>query len=89
MTHLINKVFEKAIFPMHWKMYKSVGLYKGKGEREEPSSYRPISLLSPLLKVVEKAILIQIYSHMENNGLFNERSYAYKPGHSTINALLD
>ena len=26
---------------------------------------------------------------MENNGLFNERSYAYKPNHSTINALLD
>ena len=89
MTNLRNKIFEKSAFPRYWKLYKTIGLYKGKGERDDPSSYRPISLLSPLSKVVEKAILIQFYQHMDENGLFNERSYTHKAGHSTLNALLD
>ena len=60
-----------------------------KGERDDQTSYRPISLLSPLSKVAEKVILCQLYKHMADNGLFNMRSYAYKQGHSTLNALLD
>ena len=89
MTYLVNKIFETNDFPRIWKLYKSIGLYKGKEDRENSSSYRPISLLSPLSKIVEKAILIQFYTHMAENGLFNDRSYAYKDNHSTINALLD
>ena len=89
LTHLINRIIVTAEFPRHWKLYKTIGLYKGKGERDEQSSYRLISLLSPLSKVAEKVILCQLYKHMSNNRLFNTRSYAYKQGHSTLNALLD
>lgn len=89
MTHLINVILDKANFPRIWKFYKSIGIYKGKDDREELSSYRPISTLSPLFKVMEKVILIQLYEYMSTNGLFNNRSYAYKQSQSTINALMD
>ena len=39
--------------------------------------------------MAEKAILLQLYEYMTQNGLFNHRNYAYKESQSTINALLD
>ena len=48
MKYLINKIFGTAHFPRLWKLYKLIGLYKGKDKRDETGSYRLISLLSPL-----------------------------------------
>ena len=89
LPYLVNTILDKSEYPRIWKLYKTIGIYKGKDEREELSSYRPISMLSPLSKVVEKVILFQLYEHMLNNSLFNNRSYAYKESQSTINAVLD
>ena len=89
LTYLVNVIIDKSEFPRIWKIYKTIGLYKGKGEKDSPTSYRPISLLSLLSKVIEKLLLKQMSNHMIENNLYNPRSYAYKEGQSTINALID
>jgi len=49
----------------------------------EGSSYRPISLLSPIAKVLEKALLPHITSEIPPN----KHQHGFKPHHSTTTAL--
>ena len=56
MTYLFNTMVEQEEFPTFWKLFKEVGLYKG-GDREDSNNYRPIALLSPLLKLIEMELL--------------------------------
>ena len=46
------------------------------------ASYRPISKLSFVSKVLEKHIAIQIQHHMETHKLFDTLQSAYRPHHS-------
>ena len=88
-THLINQSIETSIFPNKWKLSKVVPLYKGKGNEESPANYRPISLLNPMSKILEKEIQHQLCNHMNKYGLWNNDLNAYRPNHSTITALID
>ena len=65
LTYLINQCIEQSKFPNKWKLSKVVPLYKGKGKIDEPTNYRPISLLNPMSKVLEKEIQHQLCQHME------------------------
>ena len=78
MTYLFNKIIENEEFPTFWKISKSVGLYKGKGEREDPASYRLIALSNPLSKLIEMEMLSQIDQFMTINNLWNKKSFAYR-----------
>ena len=89
MTYLTNKCIENNEFPTLWKLYRSIGLYKNKGDRNIAKNYRPISLLNPMSKLVEKELLSQLDSHMRKNNLWNKNNFAYKANHSTMNALMD
>ena len=48
-----------------------------------PEHFRPISNLSIISKTVERAILIQLRSHITNNHNFPSFQYAYRSNHST------
>ncbi len=49
-------------------------------------NYRPVSNLSFLSKLIEKAL--QLVDHLLNNGLMDKFQSAYTDGHSTKTALL-
>ena len=89
MTYLWNKCVEKETFPTIWKFFKVLGLYKSKGAKEDPKFYRPISILSPLSKVIEKEMLSQMVAYMDKNKLWSKNIYAYRKNHNTTNALID
>lgn len=55
MTHLINLSFACGIFPELLKVSVVKPLYK-KGERNDISNYRPITLISILSNIFEKCI---------------------------------
>ena len=52
------------------------------------SSYRPISKLSFVSKVLQKHIAIQIQHHMETHNLFDTFQSAYRPHHSCEPAIV-
>ena len=89
MTYLFNQIVETKEFPTFWKIFKAIGLYKGKGNREHPSSYRPSALLNPLSKLIEMELLNQNEEHMYTNNLWNKNSFTYRKYHSTTNTLID
>ena len=56
--------------------------------KEELNSYRAISNLSFISKILEKVVANRLSSHININGLINASQSAYKQFHSTETALL-
>ena len=88
-NYLVNLSIRKMEFPMHWKIGKILPLHKGKGlDRQDPSSYRPVSQLPAVGKIAERAVQQQLASFMEETGQWHENMHAYRKEHSTVTALL-
>ena len=79
-----------GIFPNKLKLAKVIPIYK-KDYPTQVTNYRPISLLPVLSKVglIEKNIAKQLSGYFEDNQLFNQNQYGFRPGHSTEHAALE
>ena len=85
---IVNLSIESATFANKWKMGRVVPIYKGKSkDKNLPESFRPVSLLPAISKVVEKTIQEQINQHMTQEKLWNPNHHAYKENHSTTTTL--
>ena len=51
-------------------------------------NYRPVSILSPVSKIVEKVVYEQIYEYFTRNNLFHPNLHGYRGNRSTQTALL-
>jgi len=49
---LFNKSLESSVLPDHWKEALVTPVFK-KGDRTQVNNYRPISLTSPIYKIME------------------------------------
>ena len=58
------------------------------GDKSLPSDHRPISLVSVLSKLMEKAINSQLLSHLEQSSLISDRQYRFRRGRFTGDLLL-
>ena len=72
---------------MSWKMTKIVPLHK-KEAKLKRENYRPVAILSPLSKVLEKIMYEQIYDYFSRNSLFHPSLHGYRRDRSTMTALL-
>ena len=88
-THIVNCSISTARFASKWKIGKLLPLHKGKGlDPNIPQSYRPISLLPILGKIVERILQPQILNFMENLGQLSANHHSYRKNHSTVTAML-
>jgi len=72
LNYICNKLLSPGIFPCRLKYAEVVPLLK-KGDKEDTSNYRPISLLTAFSKVFEKVIYVRLYQHLINHSvLVNE-----------------
>ena len=74
-------------FPSCWKYTKIVPLHKKKS-RLYRENYRPVAILSPLSKILEKVMYEVIYNYFERNNLFHSSLHGYRKDRSTMTALL-
>ena len=86
--HIVNLSLQSNKFPTKWKIAKVIPLYKGKGCKFDPKNYRPVAILPILSKILERAMFIQVLSHMDSNKYFNPSHHAYRSFHSTTTAML-
>lgn len=87
LTSLVNKSLAQGIFPSCLKTAKVYPKYK-KGNINEPSSYRPISLLSTFSKILERVILTRLLNHLNQNELLSPRQHGFKKNKSTTTAIV-
>ena len=85
--HIITLSIQQKKFPLSWKMSKIIPLHK-KNCQMDRQNYRPVSILSPLSKVLEKIIYQQMYSYFSRNKVFHPDMHGFRLNRSTNTALL-
>ena len=85
---VINSSIVTGKVPAMWKHAKVVPIYKA-GDRQQPASFRPVSVLSVIAKIAEKIVSIQLNSYLTENDLMSPTQYAYRAHHSTESAMVD
>ena len=85
--HIITLSVMQNKFPSIWKYTKVIPLHK-KDSQLERKNYRPVAILSPLSKVLEKIVYMQIYRHFTQNKIFHPNLHGYRQNRSTQTALL-
>ena len=78
----------QGVFPDTFKIAQVVPLFKG-GVRENPTSYRPISLLPALGKIFEKIIATGITKFFDKHNLFAPCQLGFRAKLSTEYAVQD
>lgn len=88
-TMILNKSFTEGIFPASYKkaMVKPL-LKKASADPEMPCNYRPVSNLTYVSKLIERAAALQLNVYLSENGLLEEHQSAYRRAHSTETALV-
>ena len=87
--HLINiSTLPTLTFPDPWKVAIVTPIHKS-GDPTKPGNFQPISILPPLSKILENVLCSQIASCLITNHILSPSQYAYRPSHSTEDAILD
>ena len=85
LTHICNAALSLGIFPDRLK-YAVVKSILKKGNKQDISNYRPISILTAFSKVFEKLIFNRLYNHLENNGILAHEQFGFRTQHSSEQA---
>ena len=88
-TRFINLSLETGTVPVPLKSATIRPILKrGNLDPAGLASYRPISTLPFLSKVLEKVVLAQIKEHLQANGVLDPFQSAYRSGYSTETAMV-
>ena len=79
---LVNISIRKSKFVDSWKCAKILPGWKNKGTRFELKYYRPLSNLSEVSKLVEKAVYEQMYDYLVSNDLIHHNHHRFLKGSS-------
>ena len=85
--HLVTLSIMQQRVPSLWKLSKIIPLHK-KGDVLEMKNYRPVSILPPASKVLERVIYDQMYSYFSSNKLFHANVMGFRKHRSTLTATL-
>lgn len=86
LKHIINLSFKTGIFPNSLKQATVIPIFKT-GDKLSVNNYRPISLLSPISKIIEKAVKNRLYKFLEDNKILSDNQYGFRKGRSTSDAI--
>lgn len=81
---IFNKSLDSGIFPSQWKRANITPIFK-KGDDQDVTNYRPVSLLSTLALVFEKLVHEQVYELVKDK--ISPRQHGFMRGKSTSSNL--
>ena len=84
---LTNLSIRNGKFASHWKKAKVLPAFKNKGSKYEADYYRPLSNLSEVSKLTERAVHSQVYRYFEDHNLFHPNHHGFLRNHSTTTAV--
>jgi hypothetical protein len=87
LAELINCSFTTGIFPQPLKFAKVIPIFK-KGERDNLTNYRPISILPYFSKIFEKSMYSRLYEFVKTSDILFPSQHGFQSGHSPYMSLL-
>ena len=88
LTILINSCIYHGYFPEKFKEAKVIPIRKPNKPANCPESYRPISLLSSISKILEKVIKCKITNHLDDNNVLPPQQFGFRREHNTMHPLV-
>jgi hypothetical protein len=88
LTFIYNQCISKKYFPNDLKKSKIIPIFK-KGDKTDPSNYRPISILPVLSKPLEKHLEKHLNNHVDKFKLLHKNQSGFRKHHSCHTALTD
>lgn len=85
--NIVNQILKIGHFPTFWKISKVIAILKPGKSPHKADSYRPISLLCILSKVVEKIILTRFDSFLEHENLLSPEQFGFRTNRSTVGQI--
>ena len=87
LTYIINIIIDTGIVPSAFKTSVVRPIYK-KGNKLDPSNYRPISLITNFAKIFEKIIKKRLTSYLQKYNIISAKQYGFQAGISTQDAIV-
>jgi len=84
---IYNLIWEKRTFPTSWKIAIIIPILKPNKDRHEVTSYRPISLICTLSKLLEKIVSKRLYWTLKQTNFISKQQFGFQRNKSTIDAL--
>ncbi|KAF4801370.1 hypothetical protein TURU_035804 [Turdus rufiventris] len=83
---IYQRSWDTGEVPDDWKLASVTPIYK-KGRKEDPSNYRPLSLISVQGKVMEQFILCTIMQHLEDGQGIRPSQHGFRRGRSCLTKI--
>ena len=87
LLELFNESWKNGTVPALWKKATIIPIHKKGKDKKDPNSYRPISLLSCLGKVLERVINRRLISFLEERKILSPTQTGYRKHRSTEDQL--
>lgn len=84
---LFNRIWSSGVYPIAWKDACVIPLYKNGKDKNEPKSYRPISLTSHSGKLLEGMVKARLEHHIESKNILTPFQSGFRKGRSTLDQL--
>ena len=78
---IMNECWRTQKIPEEWKYAHVVNIFKGSGPSQDPTRYRPISLLNVQYKIYARLIQTRIASKMDSQ--ISDTQFGFRKGRST------
>ena len=86
LTRLFNLCITEGVYPDSLKIAKITPIFKS-GNKNDISSYRPISILTQINRIFEKLLSTRLVNFFKP--FFNKKQFGFRPKHETKHAVLD
>jgi endonuclease/exonuclease/phosphatase family metal-dependent hydrolase len=87
LTQIYNAIIRLEYFPCQWKVAQVIMILKPGKNPAEVTSYRPISLLPILAKILEKIILSRLQPLIDGQRLIPSHQFGFRKRHGTLEQI--
>lgn len=84
---IINNCLNNSYFPSEWKNAIITPILKNQKIATDASSYRPISILPSLSKILERVFLNKLNIFLEEENILPDIQFGFRPEHNASHAI--
>lgn len=88
LTIIFNESVYSGVIPQDWKDGNINPLHKG-GSRKSCNNYRPVTLTSQIVKLLERLILDQLLQHLNKHDVISCQQHGFQAGCSCVTQLIE